>query len=174
MNSLPGGVHWVRLLFFDLFLLGIDSAFSFLEAVSTCTKDMVAFKDTPKWKVTLAFCTIGFLISILYASDAGLFFLDTIDYYVNFLMIMVVSQTMFLNHSWNLISLMYFFKSYRVSLRALALVGSMALKINSTSLEKFQSLHTCSHTLAPSCSVVRFGLVLMMLKQQSGLEQFLS
>jgi len=89
VNSLPGGVHWVRLLFFFLFLLGIDSAFSFLEAVSTCTKDMIAFKDTPKWKVTLSFCTIGFLISILYASDAGLFFLDTIDYYINFLMIMV-------------------------------------------------------------------------------------
>ena len=31
-NSLPGGIHWVRLIFFNLFLLGIDSAFSFLEA----------------------------------------------------------------------------------------------------------------------------------------------
>ena len=31
LGSLPGGEHWVRLLFFDLFLLGIDSAFSFIE-----------------------------------------------------------------------------------------------------------------------------------------------
>ena len=33
-GSLPGGEHWVRLLFFDLFLLGIDSAFSILEGTN--------------------------------------------------------------------------------------------------------------------------------------------
>lgn len=33
LGTLPGGIHWVRLLFFDLFLLGIDSAFGFTEAV---------------------------------------------------------------------------------------------------------------------------------------------
>lgn len=27
LGTLPGGEHWVRLLFFDLFLLGIDSGF---------------------------------------------------------------------------------------------------------------------------------------------------
>jgi solute carrier family 6 GABA transporter-like protein 1 len=31
LGTLPGGIHWVRLLFFDLFLLGIDSAFAFVE-----------------------------------------------------------------------------------------------------------------------------------------------
>lgn len=31
LGTLPGGIHWVRLLFFNLFLLGIDSAFAFVE-----------------------------------------------------------------------------------------------------------------------------------------------
>jgi SNF family Na+-dependent transporter len=34
MATLPGGLHWVRLLFFNLFLLGIDSSFAFAEGVS--------------------------------------------------------------------------------------------------------------------------------------------
>jgi SNF family Na+-dependent transporter len=38
-NSLPGGVHWVRLIFFNLFLLGIDSAFSFLESFIAVLQD---------------------------------------------------------------------------------------------------------------------------------------
>ena len=31
LYSLPNGIHWIRLLFFFLFLLGIDSAFAFTE-----------------------------------------------------------------------------------------------------------------------------------------------
>jgi solute carrier family 6 GABA transporter-like protein 1 len=38
-NRLPGGIHWVRLIFFNLFLLGIDSAFAFLEAFITVMHD---------------------------------------------------------------------------------------------------------------------------------------
>ena len=38
-NTLPGGIHWVRLIFFNLFLLGIDSAFAFLEAFITVLQD---------------------------------------------------------------------------------------------------------------------------------------
>lgn len=38
-NTLPGGIHWVRLIFFNLFLLGIDSAFAFMEAFITVLHD---------------------------------------------------------------------------------------------------------------------------------------
>jgi hypothetical protein len=33
LSQLPGGIHWVRLLFLNLMLLGIDSAFALLEGV---------------------------------------------------------------------------------------------------------------------------------------------
>jgi solute carrier family 6 GABA transporter-like protein 1 len=89
LGTLPGGIHWVRLLFFDLFLLGIDSAFAFLEGILTVTSDTEYFKDTAKWKMTGAYCLISFLLSIMYCTDAGLNWLDAIDYYINFVMTLV-------------------------------------------------------------------------------------
>jgi SNF family Na+-dependent transporter len=89
MGTLPGGMHWVRLLFFDLFLLGLDSAFALLEGVLTVTSDTEYFKDTPKWKMSGGYCLISFFLSIMYCSDAGLNWLDAIDYYINFVMTLV-------------------------------------------------------------------------------------
>jgi solute carrier family 6 GABA transporter-like protein 1 len=89
LGTLPGGIHWVRLLFFDLFLLGIDSAFAFMEGILTVTSDTERFKDTPKWKITGGYCLLSFLLSIMYCTDAGLNWLDVIDYYINFVMTLV-------------------------------------------------------------------------------------
>jgi solute carrier family 6 GABA transporter-like protein 1 len=87
-GSLPGGEHWVRLLFFDLFLLGIDSAFSILEGPLTVAMDRVGMEGYPKWKGAAAFSFVAYLLSLLYATDAGLIFLDTIDWYINFVLLL--------------------------------------------------------------------------------------
>jgi hypothetical protein len=84
-----GGAHWVRLLFLDLMLLGMDSAFAFLEAFITVLQDTVYFKDTPKHILLLLPTIVGSLFSIIYCTDAGLNFLDVIDFYINFVMIVV-------------------------------------------------------------------------------------
>jgi len=89
LSTLPGGIHWVRLLFLNLILLGIDSAFSIVEGIVTVVHDTSYHKDRPKWMIVLGICVIGFLASLLYATDAGLFFLDTIDYYINFMMLII-------------------------------------------------------------------------------------
>jgi len=89
LASLPGGIHWVRLMFLNLILLGIDSAFSILEGVTTVMKDTSFFKDTPKWIITGIFSFVGFLTSFLYTNDSGLLFLDAIDYYINFMLLLV-------------------------------------------------------------------------------------
>jgi hypothetical protein len=86
-GTLKGGEHWVRLLFFDLFLLGIDSGFSILEAPLTVALDYLGH-EYKKWKVAGAFCFLAFLFSIIYATDAGLIFLDTIDFYINFVFLL--------------------------------------------------------------------------------------
>jgi len=87
-GSLPGGEHWVRLLFFDLFLLGIDSAFSILEGPLTVLLDRAGMETFPKWKAAALFSIVAFLFSIIYATDAGLIFLDTIDFYINFVLLL--------------------------------------------------------------------------------------
>jgi len=87
-GNFKNGEHWVRLLLFNLFLLGIDSAFSILEASLTVAMEYLGHGYT-KWKVSGIFCLIAFLLSIIYATDAGLIFLDTIDWYNNFVMLFV-------------------------------------------------------------------------------------
>lgn len=66
MGSLPGGQHWVRLLFIDLFLLGIDSAFSILEGPLTVTLDRIGMENVPKWKAAGAFCLLSVFLSLMY------------------------------------------------------------------------------------------------------------
>jgi len=43
------GIHWVRLLFFDLFLLGIDSAFAFVECKSKRQNASTSIKNGLYW-----------------------------------------------------------------------------------------------------------------------------
>lgn len=89
MGSLPGGIHWVRLLFFDLFLLGIDSGFGLLEGSLTAAADTVYLSKYTKTQLSAGMCFIGWLLSILYCTDAGLNFLDVVDFYINFVMLLV-------------------------------------------------------------------------------------
>jgi hypothetical protein len=53
LGMLPGGEHWICLLFFDLFLLGIASAFAILEGPWIVMKDWAHLKNTIKWKLVL-------------------------------------------------------------------------------------------------------------------------
>jgi solute carrier family 6 GABA transporter-like protein 1 len=89
LGTLPGGEHWIRLLFFDLFLLGIDSAFAILEGPLTVMKDWSRLEKTRKWKLVLATTFVGWFLAWIYATDAGLIFLDTIDFYINFVLLLV-------------------------------------------------------------------------------------
>jgi len=89
LATLPGGIHWVRLLFFNLFLLGIDSAFAFVESAVTVLQDTAIFRNTPRLILIVGYLVSVFLCSILYCTDAGLFFLDVIDFYINFVMLLV-------------------------------------------------------------------------------------
>ena len=85
--TLPGGIHWVRLLFFTLFLLGIDSAFALTDAVITVTADSVPGAKLSRKLIVSGWCILGFLTGLLYATDAGFVFLDVFDFYINFLIV---------------------------------------------------------------------------------------
>jgi hypothetical protein len=86
---LPAGIHWIRLLFFMLFTLGIDSAFSFNEGFLIVLCDTALFKNVAKWKISAMITVMSFLFSLIYATDAGYYFFDLMDYYINFVMILV-------------------------------------------------------------------------------------
>jgi SNF family Na+-dependent transporter len=89
LGTLPGGEHWIRLFFFMLFLLGIDSAFSFMEASLTVLADTKLFQHVERKKASFVLTMVAFLLSLMYATDAGLNWLDTIDFYINYVMLLV-------------------------------------------------------------------------------------
>jgi len=68
------------LFFLALLTLGIDSLFSIVEAIITGIED--------KWpigrdKITAAFCGLGLVVGLLYASHSGLSWLDIVDKWMN-------------------------------------------------------------------------------------------
>merc|ERR1712048_564928 len=68
---------------------GIDSALAFVESLLTVLQDTVYFKDTSRRKLLVMLVLPNFLFSMLYCTDAGLSFLDVVDFYINFVMLLV-------------------------------------------------------------------------------------
>lgn len=75
------------LFFLCLLFAGITSSVSLTEAVAAPFRDKFGWK---KEKVVTIICIIGFLISSLYATGAGLYLLDIIDNFINNYGIVVV------------------------------------------------------------------------------------
>ncbi|KAG7359158.1 sodium:neurotransmitter symporter family protein [Nitzschia inconspicua] len=85
LSTISGGLHWVRLLFLSLIMLGLNSAFALVEGVASLVEDSQFAPSAPSKKMLIAgICIIGFLGGLIYTTDSGLIFVDTIDYYVNF------------------------------------------------------------------------------------------
>mmetsp|Transcript_13025 Transcript_13025/g.30408 ORF Transcript_13025/g.30408 Transcript_13025/m.30408 type:complete len:650 (-) Transcript_13025:140-2089(-) len=84
LSTIPGGLHWVRFFFLNMILLGLDSAFALVEAVASLVTDSQYGYAVSKRTIVAIVCGIGFFGGLLYTTDAGLIFLDTMDFYVNF------------------------------------------------------------------------------------------
>ncbi|CEL92094.1 unnamed protein product [Vitrella brassicaformis CCMP3155] len=83
LSLLPGSHVWCVLFFLTLVLLGIDSAFSLIEASVTALMDSIVLRRVKRWRVVTAMCLAGLAVSCVYATDIGLFLLDAVDFYLN-------------------------------------------------------------------------------------------
>jgi len=88
--KLPGGVAvqsiFGIMFFLMLVTLGIDSAFSLVEAIVTGLKDSFNLK---REKVTFWVCFVGLIVGFLYTSRAGLYWLDVVDHWMNWGLVIV-------------------------------------------------------------------------------------
>lgn len=75
------------LFFLCLLFAGVTSSVSLTEAVSAPFRDKFGWK---REKVVTVICVLGFLVSMLYATGAGLYLLDIIDNFINNYGIVVV------------------------------------------------------------------------------------
>lgn len=84
LAALPGGpiVQTIiaALFYLTLLTLAIDSAFSIVEAVSTAVADKFYLN---KKKTTIGCCIAAGIISLLFATKAGLYWLDIVDQWAN-------------------------------------------------------------------------------------------
>jgi len=76
------------LFFLTLLTLGIDSAFSLVEAVNTVIADKK--KELAQKKIAAWVCGTAFVLGIVFTTQAGLYILDVVDHFVtNFGLVMV-------------------------------------------------------------------------------------
>lgn len=91
ISLFPGGVviqSFIGLAFFLMLLtLGIDSAFSLVEAVEAATKDK--FKINKK-SFLIVFSILGFLFGLLYSTQGGLYWLDIVDHFLSIYGLLIV------------------------------------------------------------------------------------
>ena len=88
LAEIPLAPVFAALFFLALLTLGIDSAFSLIEAVNTSIKDINNNIKT----TTVAFwsCLVAFLLGILFVTNAGLYYLDIVDHFVtNYVLLLV-------------------------------------------------------------------------------------
>ncbi len=76
LNTLFGVMFFVMLL-----TLGIDSAFSLVEGVTAAIRDKFGWSHK---RANLTVACIGFLFGLIFISGAGLYWLDIVDYFMNF------------------------------------------------------------------------------------------
>mmetsp|Transcript_7710 Transcript_7710/g.16761 ORF Transcript_7710/g.16761 Transcript_7710/m.16761 type:complete len:313 (+) Transcript_7710:253-1191(+) len=72
-----------------LFLLGVDSAFCVVKGFLICVRDTVLLGNVKERHASLGLVAVAWLFSLLYATDAGLIFMDAMDYYINFVLLLV-------------------------------------------------------------------------------------
>jgi len=88
ISALPIFPELFGILFFLMLItLGIDSAFSLVEAI---TAGLIDYIKKPVWMISGSVCLAAFLVGLLYTTGAGLHWLDIIDHYINFFLIIVV------------------------------------------------------------------------------------
>lgn len=80
LSLMPGAWFFAVLFFVTLLSLGIDSAFSLVEAVNTVFADRA--KKPMLKQISFCVCSVCFLLGILFTTRAGLYFLDVIDHFI--------------------------------------------------------------------------------------------
>jgi len=90
IDEMPGKNAWAIVLGVTLYMLGIDSAFSMVEATSTVICDTPWGKKWPRMFVAFVLCFVGFVISIPFCTNWGFVLFDVIDHYLCAYLLIIV------------------------------------------------------------------------------------
>jgi SNF family Na+-dependent transporter len=84
LSLLPAPNVWSAVFFLTLLSLGLDSAMAMFEGWACVVSDAWPH-SSPLTRVATnaALCFTGFVLSLVFCTDAGLFYLDLVDHYVS-------------------------------------------------------------------------------------------
>lgn len=82
IDTMSASNFWAFLLGLTLFLLGIDSSFSAIEATSTVICDTAWKGKAPRMFIAFILCVIGFLGSMPFCCNWGFILFDVVDHYL--------------------------------------------------------------------------------------------
>merc|ERR1719313_2095842 len=82
IDLMPASGLWAFLLGSTLFMLGIDSSFSAIEATSTVICDTAWKGKAPRMFIVFILCFIGFLGSLPFCCNWGFILFDVVDHYL--------------------------------------------------------------------------------------------
>lgn len=118
--SLDGSKGWFGLFCFTLFIAGIDTAFSYIEAFAT---NIVDATGCERWKAALGTCVLGIILSIPFTTNFGWTLFDLTEHYVTGYIIIIVGLLQCIAVAWlfEYESTAAVSENHRKSLKAMAL-----------------------------------------------------
>ena len=99
-ETMPYSNFWTMILGLTLFLLGIDTAFSLVEAISTVVYDVAWGKKVPRKLTALIICVVGWCFSLLFASSWGYTYFDVVDRYISVYLMFVLGIMQCFGAGW--------------------------------------------------------------------------
>lgn len=100
IETMPAPNLWAFILALTLFTLGIDSAFSILEAAATVMQDSPIFRGWPRKLIALFLCILGSICSIFFSFNWGFTYFDVVDNYLNVYLMLLLGILETMGASW--------------------------------------------------------------------------
>lgn len=100
IDTLPAPNVWIFILALVLFTLGLDSAFSMVEATSTVISDTPTGAKIPRKLIALVLCTLGLALSFLFCFNWGYTYFDVVDHYLSIYLLFILGVLQCLGTGW--------------------------------------------------------------------------
>jgi SNF family Na+-dependent transporter len=91
---------WIFILGLTLFTLGLDSAFSMVEATATVITDTPTGEAIPRKLIALVLCVMGSIFSFLFCFNWGVAYFDVVDHYLGVYLLLLLGVFQCFGAAW--------------------------------------------------------------------------
>jgi SNF family Na+-dependent transporter len=142
IETMPAPNLWSLILAVTLFTLGLDSAFSMVEATSTVVSDTTIGRMLPRKLIALILCGTGCCCSFVFCFNWGFTYFDTVDHYLAVYLLLLLGIMQAFGAGWvyeaseviasvNKVTVMTLAIGYWAVLLPLGLLAYFAFPLNS-------------------------------------------